>query len=550
MTLRIRHVIPQVDSAARHDLQKDFRRASTTLLAAARSAPEECKVSLVLASYPGGEEKAQAGFEDVPTLSKTAADIFPNERKKLPLLSEVLNALGPHEDYDYAIFTNSDICVSRDFYGVVLALIQSGIEAGSITRRTVPRFLESSHSMALSSAHVGSSHTGHDCFFFSSQIASELRVGKTLLGVPLIGKTLLVDLLRLTPAVGVFRKLNVTFHLGNDRIWMDNDFDTLARHNAIEFSNVAAAVRESLGTEAWGRALICANPVMQAHLLPKELKKEVARNRPRDLGRRLVFSAANAREGTHFLASLLGQDRLITARHEGGWTTAGAPLRAVAESGLDESRALRAPKVKDVLAFQASAPVENVVAEITHMFAKTFADITLNVLEHDDVVILAPQRDPFETALSWANLGYFSLHNNVWSDWLIDPRSASSHFPVGDHDNGSQLSLIFSSLLDNFVRVQEIKESYCGSNWIEFELNSLRSSKSQNALVSRVLGKSSRLRAKNFENLNFGPRNRKNENLGLGVTLQEVQREWKLFSNRHEGNPVLKMFSQRYQRYI
>lgn len=217
--MRIVHIIPGVDQQASIALTFEHKRAlESSSLAAHEFKSKDHSLAVFQVIDPSWKStpipKVKTFSTHVETVSLGPNDgIRPRLRSFLPL--ELI------QDFDLIIFTNSDICVTPDFYFKVVQIVENGTEAGSIHRRTVLG-IDPGEPDALNLAHKSLNwfqHPGSDCFFFPPESAKLLSGSRLYMGVPPVGRSTVVALSALNPSYSTFRSLGITFHFGDDQVW-------------------------------------------------------------------------------------------------------------------------------------------------------------------------------------------------------------------------------------------------------------------------------------------------------------------------------------------
>jgi hypothetical protein len=148
-------------------------------------------------------------------------------QKALPFVDDIIKSASTAAgDYDYLIFTNADIGLTKDFYNAVARKIHQGYDAFTINRRTLPKEILDNVPPGLELVAVdekmqtGLSHPGSDCFVIKREIMERFSLGDLFLGFPPVAKTMVQILTRLAIKFHRFdSREGLTFHLGDDRSW-------------------------------------------------------------------------------------------------------------------------------------------------------------------------------------------------------------------------------------------------------------------------------------------------------------------------------------------
>jgi hypothetical protein len=198
-----------------------------------------------------------AGFRDIPCVRRYCWEVHPQlleatEQRPLPLLADLLRGFDEAPATDYCLFTNVDIGLQPNFYLEAKQRIESGLDAFCINRRNLPKEvygirLDVNH-LPLIYALEGQQAGGTDCFVFRSSLLPQLRLGGIFTGYPPVGRVLRRQIEARAKRFDWFKQDRLTFHLGDDRIWLDED-SPYARVNLREEERLAGEETPS-GTEA------------------------------------------------------------------------------------------------------------------------------------------------------------------------------------------------------------------------------------------------------------------------------------------------------------
>ncbi|MEM6843545.1 MAG: hypothetical protein AAF632_15055 [Bacteroidota bacterium] len=205
---------------------------------------KEISVKLIAAQYPEDREIIPHYFYITSDLTRSVLDegefITP---RKLPLINDILGKLTNIEA-DYFIYTNVDIGVMPHFYSSVSKYIDDGYDALIINRRTVSGHYNSIKDLSYIYSEIGEIHEGYDCFVFSKEIFPKLALGKIAIGAPVVGLALFVHLFCLSKQFKLVDNSHLTFHIGNDRVWDNNNLTDYRSHNIKEFDLVMNMLKD------------------------------------------------------------------------------------------------------------------------------------------------------------------------------------------------------------------------------------------------------------------------------------------------------------------
>ena len=106
------------------------------------------------------------------------------------MIRDILDRLYAASDADYFIYTNVDIALMPHFYTAVTQLIETGVDAMVINRRTIAKSPSDPAHLPLMWAQVGEKHPGYDCFVFRRDAYPNFDLGTACIGANWIGRVL------------------------------------------------------------------------------------------------------------------------------------------------------------------------------------------------------------------------------------------------------------------------------------------------------------------------------------------------------------------------
>jgi len=168
-------------------------------------------------------------------------------KRKLPILSDILDRLFESSDADFFVYTNVDIALMPCFYLAVNRMIEEGLDVFVINRRTISERYASVVDLPLMFAEIGVPHKGYDCFVFRREAYPDFLLGNVCTGMPWNGRVLLWNLALSSERFKEFKDLHLTFHIGNERLWAQEKYADYAAHNRSEAVKVLAQLEEREG---------------------------------------------------------------------------------------------------------------------------------------------------------------------------------------------------------------------------------------------------------------------------------------------------------------
>ncbi len=217
-----------------------FRAQHVTLASMARARSfskivcPELKVEFAQVTDGDDFSSSLIEFEHSHVLSRSVLDMFPFEVKRpLPLLMDILTPVAVKPD-EVIVFTNVDIAVTPSFYSFIRALFSRGVDCAVINRRTISGNYSSEDDLALMECEVGMPHPGFDCFAFRGNLREKLFAYNSCVGIGGVMLPLLYQLLAFAEAPLVLLDAHATFHLGDDKSWLNNKLADYTEHNKGE----------------------------------------------------------------------------------------------------------------------------------------------------------------------------------------------------------------------------------------------------------------------------------------------------------------------------
>jgi len=209
----------------------------------AKEAAKNIDIHILCVVYPEDQNIVPDEFICIPSLTRSVSDVNTfNSHKKLPLLFDILNAVKTDfraAENQYIIYSNIDIAPMPFFYEMLRELTLKGFDAIVINRRTVSKFWGKDSASTLMYSDVGKTHPGTDCFIFRRKILDDFVESETCLGAIGVMKSLLYNLAALSECMVIITDAHATFHIGDDRVWTDQEFNEYATHNHNEAIKVA-----------------------------------------------------------------------------------------------------------------------------------------------------------------------------------------------------------------------------------------------------------------------------------------------------------------------
>ena len=235
--LKIAHIINPVNIGSHSDLHMAQPITFESLKRAKEYAEKQgIEVKLLTAQYPEDRQIIPAYFHITEDLTQAVTDVKVFEKpRKLPFLKDILDkGYAASEGFDYVIYSNVDIAVQPYFYSFIQQTVDSGTDAFVINRRTISDANTSIDKMEQMYAEVGEDHLGHDCFVFQRAAYPKFVLEKTIIGANWIGRVLVWNLFVYANKFKEFSRANLTFHVGDDKVWKSDKLNDYYKFNFKE----------------------------------------------------------------------------------------------------------------------------------------------------------------------------------------------------------------------------------------------------------------------------------------------------------------------------
>lgn len=173
-------------------------------------------ITLYATQYESDHISLDNEFISLPYLTRSVCDVNPNLKgRRLPLIADIFQALKEC-DYDYLIYTNTDIALMPFFYDAVMVHISDGHDAVVVNRRRLSKKYEHETNLSLMYADIGRSHPGFDCFVLKRELLDKFILDEICVGIPFLEVTLLHNIAAYAKKPLYIPDAHLTFHIGLD----------------------------------------------------------------------------------------------------------------------------------------------------------------------------------------------------------------------------------------------------------------------------------------------------------------------------------------------
>jgi len=232
---KIAHIINPVAVDPSSDLYVAQPITFATMAKAREFASGTVDVTFYSAQFPEDREMVPDAFVETPDLDRSVLDVslFANKRR-LPLIRDILDRLYAFSEADFFIYTNVDIALMPAFYSAVDGIMAGGHDAFVINRRTISGRFSAVEDIPWMYAEAGEKHKGWDCFVFPRALYPHFKTGNACIGAGWIGRVLITNMACLGRMFRIFEDFHLTFHRGNEKIWKRKDYRDYLLHNREE----------------------------------------------------------------------------------------------------------------------------------------------------------------------------------------------------------------------------------------------------------------------------------------------------------------------------
>jgi hypothetical protein len=229
--IRLAHIVNPVKVPTSSDLSKAQPITFESMIRALEYSNSRNYINHYAIGYEEDRSVFPKDFFHLPNLERSVLDVneFAKQRK-LPLIQDILSPLRKNLEIDYIIYTNVDIALMPYFYEYIQHKINSGSDSMIINRRVIKEAGE----FPLMYAEVGKSHPGFDCFVFRSELLEKFDLGNACIGANWIGRIMLANLIMFSNHLEIVKDAHLTFHVGEDGAWLNNNYSEFDDHNKSE----------------------------------------------------------------------------------------------------------------------------------------------------------------------------------------------------------------------------------------------------------------------------------------------------------------------------
>lgn len=246
---KLAHIVNPIQVPETSDLFAAQPITFETMRRAKDQAGDEIEIKHFSAQYREDLSMVPADFHPTKDLDRSVLDVAKFRHfRKLPLLKDILDRLySAAPDADYLIYSNVDIAVQSTFYNMIGEFIDAGFDAFVINRRTIPGYYKDIDEIPAMMKEKGVAHRGWDCFVFSRSIFPQFKLFDICVGATRVGLALLANMEAYGWDFHEFKDEHLTFHIGDERNWLNPVYSDYDNHNTKELMRILGAIEAEKG---------------------------------------------------------------------------------------------------------------------------------------------------------------------------------------------------------------------------------------------------------------------------------------------------------------
>jgi hypothetical protein len=248
--IRFVHIVNPVNVRPDSDLFTAQPITFQSIREAKRFAATTHQVELYSVQYQEDIDAVPADFIRTSNLSRSVLDIAEfRKARKLPFIQDIISlGVNAAPDGDFYIYSNADVGLMPHFYLSIARILQSGVDALAINRKTVrPHYTEISD-LPMIYTELGIPHEGIDCFVFRKTHAARYIFEQAIIGSGPVGLCFVTNMLTFSKRFLWLEGSDLTFHLGDDKRWTDPVLNDYEAHNFQQLNLITQQLIDELSS--------------------------------------------------------------------------------------------------------------------------------------------------------------------------------------------------------------------------------------------------------------------------------------------------------------
>jgi hypothetical protein len=207
------HIINLYNSA--NELEKQAMDITCQSITRALKHEGSPDVKVLIACNNDDYNALQNNIGNKVILKENIHDFFPtSDKRKLPLLREIIQLAYDNCNSEYIIYSNADIALLPNFYYIINKWLDTGCDALIINRRRISKIFATEPDLELHYAEAGLPHPGFDCYVFKKSLVPSLQLANVCIGIPHAENLLAHNLFIKSGYCKLVTDAHITYHIG------------------------------------------------------------------------------------------------------------------------------------------------------------------------------------------------------------------------------------------------------------------------------------------------------------------------------------------------
>ncbi len=209
-----------------------------------RQAQKEAKknkiiVELYTATYREDQHIVPSYFKSTKPFGRSAYDLKNfSEKRKRPLIKDVLDRLYETSDADFFVYSNSDTAVVPEFYSLLKQYILMGMDSVAIKHRIIDKKYTRVAQLSEMYKEQGKLHPGFDCFMFNRDIYPKFYLGASCVRSNWLERVLLSNVITFSKSFDFIKDEYMTFCNELAEQSREVVFNAFTQHNETELLKI------------------------------------------------------------------------------------------------------------------------------------------------------------------------------------------------------------------------------------------------------------------------------------------------------------------------
>ncbi len=244
----IAHIVKPVKVDQQSDLYTAQPITFESMRAAKAFAKGRVNVDLFTTQFEEDSEAVPQDFSVTQNVERSIHSLCDlKKRRKVPVMQDVLDRLYHASDAEFMVYTNADIALMPYFYVAINQYVEDGADALIINRRAIPATYRRVEDLPLMYGELGTHLKGFAIYVFRRAAYPKFKLANSCLGVTPVGKLLAFNVIWHAQNPCELLDANLTFHIGEEKPWSNDDFADHVEFNLGECLTALAEHRLAYG---------------------------------------------------------------------------------------------------------------------------------------------------------------------------------------------------------------------------------------------------------------------------------------------------------------